>query len=338
MTKKTMLAATLTHYRQNDLKLTQTSIPTIGQHDVLVKVRAASINPIDAKTMAGKMRFILSYKLPLIMGSDFAGEIVAVGSRVNKFKVGDAVYGRPRKSRIGTFADYFAINADEIALKPKNLSYTEAAAIPLVGLTSYQVLHDVMAIQPGQKVLIQAGAGGIGTFAIQLAKQLGAFVTTTTSAAHQQLVRDLGADQVIDYHQINFADVLNHYDAVFDTLGGQNLVQAFDIIKPGGHVVSISGMPTAKFAKMAGLPYWKQLVLSLASRQLMRRARQTKSHYEFLLMKPSGVELAKLTEMIEQKRLQPIIDRVFPFEAISEALAYSQQGHATGKIIVQMPI
>jgi len=333
---KTMKAALITHYKQMTPTIESVPIPLLKPNDVLIKVKAASINPVDLKIMAGGMRMLLKYQMPLIIGNDFAGEIVAVGTQITQFKLGDAVYGRPRKQRIGTFSEYFATDIADIALKPVNLSYEEAAAIPLVGLTSYQALHDLMDLQPGKKVLIQAGAGGIGTLAIQLAKELGAEVTTTTSQKNIDLVKSLGADRVIDYHHEDFADILTNYDAVFDTLGGKQLEQAFRIVKPGGQVVSITGLPNERFAKEFNLPRWKQWLFRLATQRLHRLEKQTQVHYRFLYMWPSHPELMVLTRLIESNRLRPVVDRVFPFAELAQALQYSQKGHAQGKIVVRI--
>lgn len=331
---KTMQAARITHYGQT-LPVTQIiSQPTPGPTDVLVQIHAASINPIDLKTMHGGLKFLLPYQMPLTLGSDFAGTVVAVGQSVTDFHVGDAVYGRPRKNRIGTFAEAIAVNQADIALQPQNLSFEAAAAIPLVGLTSYQALHDLMHLRPGQKILIQAGAGGIGTLAIQLAKQLGAFVATTVSHQSFEQVAALGADRLIDYHTEDFATVLHDYDAVFDTLGGRALEQSFQIIKPGGHVVSLSGIPDGKFAAAYGLPWWKRQLLVAASHRVTHLAKQAQANYNFLFMHPSHVELEILTHLIEQERLHPVIDRVYPFSQLNQALSYAQAGHAHGKIIV----
>ncbi|UIF29357.1 NADP-dependent oxidoreductase [Levilactobacillus brevis] len=333
---ETMQAAVITRYGQAMPLMKTVPVPSLQATDVLVKIKAVSLNPIDLKTMAGELKFLLSYRMPLILGSDFAGEVVAVGSQITPFKVGDAVYGRPRKSRIGTFAEYLAVDVADIALKPQSLTFNEAAALPLVGLTSYQALHDILHVKPGQKVLIQAGAGGIGTIAIQLAKYLGAQVATTTSPQNFALVRSLGADRVIDYHTEDFTTVLTDYDAVFDTLGGQSLAQAFSVVKRGGQVVSISGLPNVRFAKAYGLPLWKQGVLGVASHRLTRLERRSGVAYRFLFMAPSGTELALLTTLIAAGQLRPVIDRTFPFSALNQALTYFKQGHARGKIIVEM--
>ena len=331
-----MKAAQITHYKQAIPAITQVPVPSIGPHDVLVKVVTASINPIDLKTQAGGLKMLLTYRMPLTLGSDLAGIVVKTGAQVTRFKVGAAVYGRVQKKRIGTFAEYIAVTQNDLALKPKKLSFAEAAALPLVSLTSYQALHDILRLQPGQKVLIQGGAGGIGTIAIQIAKMLGAYVATTASPKNFDLVRDLGADQVIDYHTTPFQTVLQDYDAVFDTRGGQALRDAFQIVKPGGQIVSISDVPTGRFARTYGLPLWKQLILQFATRRVTALAKQAQATYTFLFMRPDGQQLATLTPLFENGTLKSIIDRVVPFDDLSTALHYAQAGHATGKIIIQI--
>lgn len=331
-----MNAATIQRYGQTTIDITQQPIPTIGENDVLVEIYAASINPIDYKIQQGKMKLLLSYKMPLILGNDFAGVICAVGKNVTTFHIGDEVYGRPRKSRIGTFAEYIAIDVTEISLKPRNLSFEEAAAIPLVGLTTYQALHDIMHVQPQDKLLIHAGSGGVGTFAIQLAKTMGAYVATTTSEKNSTLVKKLGADLVINYRDTNFSEVLKDYDYVYDTLGGETLAQSFKVMKHGGKIVSISGIPNTQFAKHYPLNWWKTLLLKVASRKLTKLEKQYHVDYHFLFMKPSHHQLALLKSLIEQEKITPIIDKVLPLEAIQEAFNYSQTGRARGKIIIKI--
>lgn len=331
-----MKAAVIDRYKQPKPVIKTVPRPSIGPNDVLVKIMAASINPIDIKTKDGGLRMLLKYKMPMIMGSDFAGIVTETGSFVSDFNVGDAVYGRVQKNRIGTFAEYIAVGQGDIAKKPANLTFSQAAAIPLVGLTSYQALHDIMNIQPGQKVMIQGGSGGIGVMAIQIAHYLGAYIATTTSKDNFDLVRSLGADYPIDFRTTNFANVLSDYDYVFDTRGGKTLTDAFKIVKPGGKVVSISGLPNARFGKEYGVPLWKQLAFGFVTRDLTKLEKQTGASYTFLFMKPSGVELETLRQLIEADILKPVIDRILPFSAINEALAYSASGHATGKIILKM--
>ncbi|EJX8084930.1 NADP-dependent oxidoreductase [Enterococcus faecalis] len=332
-----MMKAALIHkYGQKELSIEEVLLPTIHDNDVLVKIIAASINPIDLKTKDGKVKMLLNYQMPLILGSDFAGIVVSVGKNVQNFRMGDAVYGRVPKNRVGTFAEYIAVDQAAVAMKPKNLTFEEAAAIPLVGLTSYQALHDIMNVQPGQKVLIQAGSGGIGTIAIQLAKLAGAYVATTTSSRNKEWVQALGADEVIDYRTQNFEEVLSDYDYVFDTMGGTILEKAFSVVKPQGKVVTLSGIPNERFAKEYGLPLWKQWAFKIATRKIHRLEQDTDVSYHFLFMRPDGEQLALLTEFIEQGKLQPIIDRVIPFSQIQEAVDYSLTGRAQGKIVVKI--
>ncbi|WP_042474244.1 NADP-dependent oxidoreductase [Bacillus ndiopicus] len=331
-----MNAATINRYGQKQLELTKVEIPEVSSDDVLVEIHAASINPIDFKIRDGKLKMLLTYKMPLILGNDFSGVVVQVGKCVTDFKVGDEVYGRPRKSRIGTFAEYIAVHKDDIAMKPKNLSFEEAAAVPLVGLTTYQAFHDVMQLKLNNKILIQAGSGGVGTFAIQLAKHMGAYVATTTSAKNEALVKELGADLVIDYRTEEFDEKLTNYDYVYDTLGGESLKKSFKILKPGGKIVSLSGIPNHRFAQEYGLNFWKSSLLKLATRKLTALEKQYKVQYNFLFMKPSGAQLATIRELIEAQKIKPIIDRVILFEDIQQAFDYSESGRAKGKVIVKI--
>lgn len=255
-----MQAMTISRYGKTPLQMSTMPMPEIRDHEVLVAIHAASVNPIDFKIRDGKVKILLHYDMPLILGNDFAGTVVKTGQAVQRFKTGDAVYGRPAKSRIGTFAEYIAVHEGDIAAKPANLSFAEAASIPLVGLTAYQAFYEALRLKAGDKILIHAGAGGLGTFAIQLAKHIGAYAATTASPAGHDLVARLGADHIINYREENFADVLHAYDAVLDTLGGDALKQSFRILKPGGHIVSVSALPTARFAREWRLPAWTMAV------------------------------------------------------------------------------
>lgn len=331
--KDTMIAAQIENYGEK-IGLKKQPVPRIGKKDLLVKVIAASINPIDLKTKDGKMKLLLHYKMPLTLGSDFAGIVVARGEQVKKFQVGDAVYGRVQKNRIGTFAEYIAVDVKDVALKPKNLTFAKASSIPLVALTSYQALHEVMKIKPQDKILIQAGSGGIGTLAIQLAKLAGAYVATTTSEKNRALVKSLGADEVIDYRSENFAEKLKDYDFVFDTIGGDILKDAFKIVKPGGKVVTLSGTPNYAFAKNYNLPLWKQIALGIASYPITKLAKKNDVSYDFLFMRPDGNQLAALTKLIEAKQLQPIVDSVISLAEIQKAVDNLASGRAKGKIIL----
>ncbi|HDR4604379.1 NADP-dependent oxidoreductase [Bacillus cereus] len=331
-----MKAMIIDKYGKVPMRMAEVPTPEINEYEVLAEIHAASINPIDFKIRDGKVKMLLKYEMPLILGNDFSGVIVKVGSKVTRFKVGDEIYARPRKNKIGTFAEYIAIHEDDIALKPKNLSFEEAASIPLVGLTSYQALHDIMQLQKDQKILIHAGSGGVGTFAIQLAKIMGATVTTTASEAGSDLVKSLGADQIINYKTEKFEEILKDYDAVFDTIGGTTLEKSFNIIKSGGNIVSVSGMPNARFGKEFGSGFFKTLLFSLASKKLTALEKKHHAQYSFLFMKPSGDQLRIIANYIEAGKIKPVIDRVFPFEDAQKAMEYSEAGRAKGKIIVKI--
>ncbi|WP_242296479.1 MULTISPECIES: NADP-dependent oxidoreductase [unclassified Bacillus cereus group] len=331
-----MKAMIIDKYGKVPMHMTEVPTPEINEYEVLAEIHAASINPIDFKIRDGKVKMLLKYEMPLILGNDFSGVITKVGSKVTRFKVGDEIYARPRKNKIGTFAEYIAIHEDDIALKPKNLSFEEAASIPLVGLTSYQALHDIMHLQKGQKILIHAGSGGVGTFAIQLAKIMGATVTTTASEAGANLVQSLGADEIINYKTEKFEEILTNYDAVFDTIGGTTLEKSFNIIKSGGNIVSVSGTPNARFGKEFGSGFFKTLLFSLASKKLTALEKKHNAQYSFLFMKPSGDQLRTIANYIEAGKIKPVIDRVFPFEDAQKAMEYSEAGRAKGKIIVKI--
>ncbi|KGR83133.1 NADP-dependent oxidoreductase [Lysinibacillus boronitolerans] len=331
-----MKAMVIDQYGKAPMRLAEVPTPEINEYEVLAEIHAASINPIDFKIRDGKVKLLIQYKMPLILGNDFSGVVVKVGEKVTRFKVGDEIYARPRKSKIGTFAEYISIHEDDIALKPKNLSFEEAASIPLVGLTSYQALHDIMQLQKGQKILIHAGSGGVGTFAIQLAKAMGATVATTASEAGADLVTSLGADKVINYKKENFEAILKNYDAVFDTLGGKTLEKSFEIIKEGGKIVSVSGRPNARFAKEYGAGFFKTLLFSAASHKLTALEKKHHAQYSFLFMKPSGEQLRIIADLIESGKIKPIIDRTFSFEEAQKAMEYAESGRAKGKIIVKM--
>src|SRR5437763_8613862 len=269
-----MRAFILDRYRSTDaLRAGDMPEPEVREDDVLVQVHAAGVNVLDSKIRNGEFKLILPYRLPLILGNDVAGVVVRVGSKVRRFKPGDEVYARPHQDRIGTFAEFIAMNEADIALKPKNLTMEEAASIPLVGLTAWQVLVERARLKKGQKVLIHAGSGGVGTFAIQLAKHLGATVATTTSSVNVDLVKSLGADVVIDYKKQDFEKVLSGYDVVLNSLGTDTLEKSLSVLKPGGKLISISGPPDVAFAKQNGSNWFLQQVMRLLSFGIRKRAK-----------------------------------------------------------------
>ncbi|WP_377521233.1 NADP-dependent oxidoreductase [Priestia megaterium] len=331
-----MRAMVIDRYGKVPMHLAEMPTPEIGEYEVLAEIHAASINPIDFKIRDGKVKLLVKYKMPLILGNDFSGVVAKVGAKVTRFKAGDEIYARPRKSKIGTFGEYVAIHEDDIALKPKNLNFEEAASIPLVGLTSYQALTDILQLKKGQKILIQAGAGGVGTFAIQLAKLMGATVATTASEGGANLVKSLGADEIINYKTEKFEEILKNYDAVFDTLGGEILEKSFGIIKDGGKLVSVSGLPNARFGKEYGSGFFKTLLFSAASHKLTGLEKKHNVQYTFLFMKPSGEQLRIIANFIETGKIKPIIDKVFSFKDAQKAMEYAESGRAKGKIILKI--
>ena len=310
--------------------------PEVRADDVLIQVHAASVNPLDARIRDGDFKRILPYRLPLILGNDAAGVVVRIGSGVRRLKPGDEVYARPDQDRIGTFAEFIAMNEADVALKPRNLTMEEAASIPLVGLTAWQALIERANLTRGQKVLIHAGSGGVGTFAIQLAKHIGATVATTTSTANVDLVRSLGADVVIDYKQERFEHVLSGYDVVLNSQGKDTLEKSLEVLKPGGTLISISGPPDPAFGREHGSNWFMQRVMGLLSFAIRRKARRHGVGYSFLLMRANGDQLSRITSLIESGIIRPVIDRLFPFEHTREALAYLETGRARGKVVIRV--
>jgi NADPH:quinone reductase-like Zn-dependent oxidoreductase len=301
---------------------------------VLVEIHAASINPLDARIRDGKVKTILPYRLPVILGNDLAGVVVRVGSAVRRFKPGDAVYARPDQHRIGTFAELISINQGDVALKPPGLTMEEAASLPLVALTAWQALVERAGLKPGQKVLIHAGSGGLGSIAVQLATHLGATVATTTSTANVDWVKRLGADLVIDYRTTGFETVLSDYDVVLDTRGKDTLTKSFGVLKPGGKLISVAGPPDPEFAKSAGLNPMLRQAIRLLSYRTRRTAQRRGVSYSFLWMQANGNQLAEIAALVDTGTIHPVLDRVFPFQSTKEALAYADQGRAKGKIVI----
>jgi NADPH:quinone reductase-like Zn-dependent oxidoreductase len=332
-----MRAFVLRRYgKQSALELAKMPAPEPRDDEVLVQVHAAGVNLLDSKIRDGEFKLILPYRLPLVLGHDVAGEVVKVGSRVQQFKPGDQVYARVDDFRIGTFAELVPVKESSLALKPKALTMEEAASIPLVALTAWQALVEKAKLQRGQKVFIQAGSGGVGTFAIQLAKHLGATVATTTSTANTALVKSLGADVVIDYKTQDFEDVLHDYDVVLNSQDARTLEKSLRVLKPGGKLISISGPSDPEFARDIGAPALIKLVVRLLSAGTRRKAKSRGVGYSFLFMKANGSQLREITRLFDIGVIRPVIDRVFPFESTNEALDYVRAGRAKGKVVVKV--
>lgn len=316
------------------LRLGEIPEPELRANDVLVEIRAASVNLLDNKIRDGEFKLILPYRLPLVLGNDVAGVVIRAGANVRKFKPGDEVYARPHQARIGTFAEYIAIDEADVAMKPNNLTMEEAASLPLVALTAWQVLVERADVQKGQKVLIHAGSGGVGTIAIQLAKHLGAYVATTTSTANVDLVKSLGADIVVDYKKEDFEKVLQGHDVVMNSLGKDTLEKSIAVLKPGGKLISISGPPDPDFARQNGSGWPLRQVMRLLSLGIRRKSKRLGIGYSFLFMTANGGQLEKITALIEAGHIRPVMDRIFPFEKTNEALDYIQTGRAKGKVVI----
>lgn len=311
--------------------------PSPGPGEVLIQVHAAGLNPVDFKIRKGMLRIIQHYSLPIVAGNELSGVIVAKGPGVTRFAEGDKVFARVDKNKLGAFAEFTVVHEELVAKMPSTIEFTTAAGVPLAGLTALQALRDELQVKKGQNIFISGGAGGVGSFAIQIAKQLGARIATTASAQAEKQMLKLGADIVVDYTREQFEQVLHGYDGAFDLIGGDTLMKTFEILKCGAKVVSIAGVPEPQTAKkdlktgpiLAAL-FW------LASWRVRRQARKHNISYRYYFMHPSADDLSELAMLIDQQKLEVVIDRVFPFEQIAEAMAYLEQGHAKGKVIVQM--
>ena len=332
-----MKAFVLDRYgKKRALRLAEMPQPELRDDEVLIQVHAAGVNLLDSKIRDGEFRLILPYRLPLVLGHDVAGVVVKVGPRVRQFKAGDEVYARPDDFRIGTFAEFVPVKEASLALKPQGLTMEEAASAPLVALTAWQALIAKANLKKGQKVFVQAGSGGVGTLAIQLAKHLGATVATTTSTGNVALVKSLGADVVIDYKTQDFEDVLRDCDVVLNSQDGKTLEKSLRVLKPGGKLISISGPPDPEFGQDIGAPGFVRLVMRLLSSGIRRKAKARGVGYSFLFMKANGSQLREITRLFDAGVVRPVVDRVFPFESTNEAMAYVETGRAKGKVVVKL--
>ncbi|WP_068477059.1 NADP-dependent oxidoreductase [Pseudoclavibacter helvolus] len=331
-----MRAFTFSNYK-GPLREADVAEPIVGDHDVLVQVQAAGVNQLDEKIRIGEFKQILPYKLPLTLGHDVAGTVLRVGAAVRGFRPGDEVYARPRDHRIGTFAERIAIDEADAAPKPSSISMEQAGSLPLVALTAWQALVEIGNVQRGQKVLIHAGAGGVGSIAIQLAKHLGAEVATTASAANEAFVRELGADHLIDYRSEDFEQRLAGYDFVLDSLGGENLEKSLRILRPGGIAVGISGPPTPEFARSAGLNPVLRLAIAGLSGKVRKQAKRLGVNYRFLFMRASGEQLREISELVDGGALRPVVGRILQFAEAVQALESLKAGGIRGKVVISNP-
>ena len=323
--------------KKEKLHLTEVSEPTVKENEVLIEIYSAGVNVIDLMIRNGDFKLFLPMKPPFLLGRDVAGIVIKKGSKVSRFKVGDEVYASSGDHHLGTYAEYISIAENEVTLKPKNLSMEAAASVPLVGLTSWQALVESANIKKGQKVFIQAGSGGVGTFAIQLAKHLGAFVATTTSEKNRDLVKSLGADLIIDYKTEDFESKLKDYDLVLHSNKDSKILEkSLRVLKSGGQLISLVGPPTPEFATALGLSWPLKLVINLLSFSARKKAKKLNIAFKFLFMRAEGKQLGEITKLIEAGTIKPVIDKVFPFEQTNDALAYVETGRSRGKVVIQI--
>lgn len=322
--------------KKESLRAGEVPEPELREDEVLVQVHAAGVNQLDFKIRNGEFKLILPYRPPFVLGHDLAGVVVRVGPRVRQFKPGDEVYSRVDDFRIGSFAEFVAVKEDSLAIKPDNITMEEAASIPLVGLTVWQALVEKAKLRKGQKVFIQAGSGGVGTFAIQLVKLLGASVATTTSAGNVALVKSLGADVVVDYKKDDFASILSGYDVVLNSQDGKTLEKSLTVLKPGGKLISISGPPDSEFAETINAPWFVKQVMRVLSFGARKKAKRRNVSYSFVFMKASGSQLRQITPLIESGAIRPVVDKVFPFASTNDALTYVESGRAKGKVVIKV--
>jgi NADPH:quinone reductase-like Zn-dependent oxidoreductase len=329
-----MKAFQITKYN-GPLHLVELPTPALGPTDVLVKITAASLNQLDEMLRVGTFKAMIPYTMPLMLGNDFAGSITAVGSQVSRFKVGDSVYAKPSQNRIGTFAEYIAVDQSVLAIAPKSISIIEAASLPLVGLTAWQALVERGHLATGQKVLIHGGAGGVGSIAIQLAKSLGAFVATTVGTNNVEFAKSLGADLVIDYKSQDFSNLIFGYDLVLDTQGGETLLKSLAVLRTGGKAIGISGPPDVAFARQLKLNSVLQTVVKLLSSKVKKRAKSLGVNYEFLFVEANGKQLAELAKLVDAKTIKPVLGSEIIFSETPKALADLAAGKlGRGKAVV----
>lgn len=332
-----MKALTFKRYGKSpDIGFSNIDRPTLQPDELLVQVHAAGLNPIDNVVPVGTFKPVLHFKLPAVLGSDLAGVVVDVGSRVTRFKPGDEVFASLFDLGRGSLAEFAAVPERAAALKPPNLDFVQAASLPMVALTSWQAMKERINLRRGQKVFIPAGSGGIGTFAIQLAHDLGAKVGTTVSTGNVELVRSLGADEIVDYKKQEFDTVLHGYDAVLGTVRGDAIEKSLNILKPGSRIISLIGPLDAAFAEAKKLNFFLKFVFGLMSHKILKLSRKKGVDYAFHFVRPDGQQLAEIGELLKAERIRPVIDKVFPFDQAKEALDYLALGRAKGKVVVKI--
>ncbi|MDO4643643.1 MAG: NADP-dependent oxidoreductase [Cardiobacteriaceae bacterium] len=319
----------------DSIKIREINIPEIKPDEVLVRVKSVGINPVDNMITRGDVKLITPYSFPLTIGNELAGVIEKTGEKVIEFKEGDRVFSRLPMNKIGAFAEYVAINKKDLAKIPEYLSFNEAAAIPLTALTAYQAL-DILQLKSGETLFISGGSGGFGAMAVPLAKARGIKVITNGSLENKERVLALGAEQFLDYKTEDYAQLLHDVDGVIDTIGGKDTEKQFSILKQGGKLVSLKGMPNGRFAKKMGLPLWKQWVFGFAGRSFDNMAKKRNQEYHFIFVQSSGEQLSEIAKVLEENQIRPSIDSIYSFEDIAKALVKVDKGSSRGKTIVEI--
>ena len=332
-----MKAIQIFTYNKQDINATLVEIakPAIQADEVLVRIKAAGVNPLDNKITRGGVKMLVPHQLPLTMGHEFAGIVEEVGSKVQGLSVGDKVYGLMPTIKAGAFAEWAAVPASILAPMPEGLSYTEATSIPLTALTAYQAL-ELMQVQAGKTIFISGGSGGFGAMAIPLAKARGLVVYTSGNAASRERVLALGADRYFDYRTEDYLQELKQVDYVIDSVGGAELSKQMKLLSSGGRIVSLNGMPNGRFARSFGLPKWKQWLLALVGLSLDRQARRVGATYDFLFVQANGSQLKKITELIEKLGIRPTISKVFTLEEVNDALQSIDRSSSLGKTVLTL--
>lgn len=320
-----------------DVTINDIPIPNINDNEVLVRVKAAAVNPLEILILTGSVKLIQDYKMPLTLGNEFSGIIEEVGKNVTEFKKGDRVYSRLPINKIGAFAEYVSVNADAISHMPKNLDFNEAVAVPLTGLTAYQGLHEELEAKAGQTVFIPGGSGSFGQMAIPIAKSMGLSVIVSGNARSREQMMTLGCDHYLDYTKENYWEIIKDVDFVIDTLGPKEFKRELSVLKEGGRLLSLRTGPNKTFAEKNEFPFWKQKLFSLAGKKYDKLARKENKEYRFIFVRTDGEQLKEITRIVEENNIVPVIDsRIFKPEEANEALKLVASGHTNGKVIIQL--
>lgn len=332
-----MKAAILEKYASDgrELVIKDVPVPEVGGNEVLVNIKAAGVNPLDNMIVRGEVKLIVPYKFPLVMGNEFAGVVEKTGGKVTEFKKGDRVYARMPLDKIGAFAEYASVRADALAKIPDYLCFEEAASVPLTALTAWQA-YELMNVQKGGKLFISGGTGSVGAMAIPIAKSLGLTVITNGNGDNEERVRALGADQFIDYRKENYADIISDVDYVLDTLGDKELENEFKILKDGGSLVSLRGLPNGEFAKRMRMPLYKRAAFMLAGKKYDKLAAKRGQRYHFIFVHEDGEGLKKISEIFNDKKVQTSVDEIFSLDDINKAMKKVASGRSKGKTIIKI--